>query len=281
MINVRHIIREEINKILNESYGVSDEIYGYVEYIYKELVRKFNAMKWRHYKDNVYIKTFTIDTKQIPYMPNGYQAIFYGYDSRETNKSEVSEVVKLYSSGTSFGDWIRSQFIVPLDINIGDRNNPVVNEIFKTLNHELMHSMQSYHYKTIKNQKAYDKAFNYKYEQPNTIEYIVRNAKNKYLPKVAELYYKLTPTEIDARIQELYADYGENNTALEELLYLSNDCELVYNQAMSSKKELHDIDDACKNIGINSKEFIMSLPKKKRYIDKKIFKAIGKIRMEQ
>ena len=52
-------------------------------------------------------------------------------------------------------------------------------------------------------------------------------------------------------------------------------------EAMSSKKELHDIDDACKNIGINSKEFIMSLPKKKRYIDKKIFKAIGKIRMEQ
>ena len=276
---IKEAINDEINNILIESAGVSDEIYNYVENIYKQLIRKFNAKPWRYYKDDMYVKLFTINTEQIPYMPNGYQAIFYGYDPKVMSKSRVAELVNLDRTGTSFGDWIRTQFVVPLNFNISDRNNGVVNEIFKTLNHEMMHSMQGSHYQIVKNQKAYNKAFKYRYDDSNSIDNIIKNAKNKYLKKVAELYYKLTPTEIDARIQELYADYGENNTALNDLMYLSSDCELVYKQAMASKEDYDKIDAGCKNIGINTNQFIRSLPKKKRYIDRKIFRAVGRINM--
>ena len=276
---IKEAINDEINNILIESAGVSDEIYKHVEEIYKQVIRKFNAKQWRYYKDDMYVKMFTINTEQISYMPEGYEAIFYGYDPEVMDKSDVVELLNLNRTGTSFGDWIRPQFVVPLDFNISDRNNGVVNEIFKTLNHEMMHSMQGSHYQTVKNQKAYNKAFNYRYGESNSIENVIKNAKNKYLKKIAELYYKLTPTEIDAKIQELYADYGENNTALDDLLYLSNDCEVVYKQARTSKEEYDKIDAACKNIGINTNQFIKLLPKKKRYIDRKIFRVVGRINM--
>lgn len=276
---IREAINDEINNILIESAGVSDEIYKHVEDIYKQLIRKFNAKRWRYYKDDMYVKMFTINTQQIPYMSDGYQAIFYGYDPEVMDKSDVIELLNLNRVGTSFGDWIRTEFVVPLNFNISDRNNGVVNEIFKTLNHEMMHSMQNSHYQIVKNQKTYNKAIKYRYDDSNSIDNIIKNAKNKYFKKVAELYYKLTPTEIDARIQELYADYGENNTALDELSYLSSDCALVYVQAKTSKEDYDKIDAACKNIGINTNQFIKSLPKKKRYIDRKIFRVVGRINM--
>lgn len=141
---IREAINDEINNILIESAGVSDEIYKHVEDIYKQLIRKFNAKQWRYYKNGMYVKMFMINTQQIPYMPNGYQAIFYGYDPKKMNKSDVAELVNLDRTGTSFGDWIRTQFVVPLNFNISDRYNGVVNEIFKTLNHEMMHSMQGF-----------------------------------------------------------------------------------------------------------------------------------------
>ena len=46
-----------------------------------------------------------------------------------------------------------------------------------------------------------------------------------------------------------------------------------------SKEDYDKIDAACKNIGINTNQFIRSLPKKKRYIDRKIFRVVGRINM--
>ena len=40
---IKEAINDEINNILIESAGVSDEIYKHVEDIYKQLIRKFNA----------------------------------------------------------------------------------------------------------------------------------------------------------------------------------------------------------------------------------------------